>query len=393
MRFLKLNADQVVSLLGEVQQKVPRAVLARKYGISPTSISNWRRYRGLDAAWLVRFRTLELRVQQLTRSVQKSQAQVAAAARVIRQLEPSPKRRSLFAAATQAYSGLCRNRCNAAMGLSLATIPPTKIKSRDDALIKEMRRFVSANPGMGFSNLFHVLLQDRGCTRNHARDLYEAARLQIKRRAKTVPTPARVRKRHHILGKRDAMWAIDYMSHRLVPRGTRFYVLNCVDEYTRECVFSIAFRQFGAAPTIRALEAALSRGRKPQALRSDNGREFTSDLISAWFHRRHIGRVLNRPGHPEENVIVERFNGTLRREVLNWYTFKRFEDVQAVLDDYRARYNIGRPHVSLGGLSPLQFAYVASTRPAVALSAHTPGTRLPVAKRQRLARLAPEVAF
>src|SRR4051794_33018793 len=64
MRFFKLNAEQVVSLLAEVQQKVPLAVLTRKYGISATSIWNWRLYRGLDAKWLVRVRTLELRVQQ-----------------------------------------------------------------------------------------------------------------------------------------------------------------------------------------------------------------------------------------------------------------------------------------------------------------------------------------
>ena len=392
MRFLKLTADQVASLLSEVDRKVPWALLTKKYGISSTSIWNWRRYRGLDAEWLVRFRTLELRVQQLSRSVASSQSQVSAAARVIRQLEPSAKRRSLFAAATQAHLGLCRTRANAAMGLSLATRLNPKIKIRDDALIKEMRRFVLANPGMGFASLFQVLLQDKGCTRNHARELYEEARLQLKRRPKRVSVPTRVRKRHVITGKRDAMWAIDFMSHRLT-RGARFYVLNCVDEFTRECVFSIAVRKYGAAATIDALKAALGDGRKPKAVRSDNGGEFTSATIATWFHRNRIARIFNRPGHPEENVIVERFNGTVRREVLNWYSFRRFEEVQPLLDDFRARYNIGRPHVSLGGLSPLQFAYLARTRPTLAISAQTPGTRLPAAKRRNLATLARDVIF
>jgi LPS sulfotransferase NodH len=83
----------------------------------------------------------------------------------------------------------------------------------------------------------------------------------------------------------------------------------------------------------------------------------------------------------------------MRREVLNWYTFKRFEDVQPLLDDFRARYNIGRPHTSLGGLSPLQFAYLAKSRSKVAVAAQTPGTQLPVAQRQRLAKLAQNVIF
>ena len=392
MRFLKLKADQIVGLLAEVDQKVPLAVLTKRYGVSSTSIWKWGRYRGLNAEWLVRFRTLELRVQQLARSVKKSQAQVAAAARVIRQLEPSSKRRSLFAAATQADSGLCRTRSNAAMGLSLATRPNSKLKNRDDALVKEMQRFVSSNPGVGFSNMFQVLLQDKGCTRNHARVLYEKAKLQLKRRTKKVSAPVRVRRHHLITGKRDAMWAIDFMSHKLAG-GPKFYVLNCLDEFTRECVFTVVVRKYGAAATISALGAALGSGRKPQAVRSDNGGEFTSSLIGAWFRRHRIARVFNRPGHPEENGIVERFNGTMRREVLNWYTFQRFEDVQPLLDDYRARYNIGRPHVSLGGLSPLQFAYLARARPKLAVASQTPGTHLPVAKRRLLAKLAQDVIF
>ena len=392
MRFLKLKADQVVSLLKEVEQKVPRAILTKKYGVSNASIWNWGRYRGLDAGWLVRVRTLELRVQQLARSVAKSQAQVTAAARVIRRLEPSAKRRSLFAAATQVDLGLPRTRANAAMGLSLATRPNTKIKSRDDALVKAMQRFVASNPGVGFSSMFQVLLQDTGCTRNHAQELYDKASLRLKQRPKKAPVPARIRKRHAITGKRDAMWAIDFMTHKLAG-GSKFYVLNCVDEYTRECVFSVAVRKYGAVPTLNALKSATSNSRKPKGIRSDNGGEFTSDALGAWLHRQRIARAFNRPGHPEDNVIVERFNGTMRREVLNWYTFKRFEDVQPMLDDYRARYNIGRPHVSLGGLSPLQFAYLASTRPKLAASAQTAGTRLPVGKRRTLTKLAQHVAF
>lgn len=392
MRFLKLQADQVVSLLEEVDRKVPLALLTKKYGVSSTSIWKWGRYRGLDAGWLVRVRTLELRVQQLARSVAKSQAQVTAAARVIRRLEPSAKRRSLFAAATQVDLGLPRTRANAAMGLSLATRPNTKIKNRDESLVKAMRRFVASNPGVGFSSMFQVLLQDSGCTRNHAQDLYDKANLRIKQRPKKAPAPARVRRRHAITGKRDAMWAIDFMAHKLAG-GSKFYVLNCVDEFTRECVFSVVVRKYGAGPTLSALQAAISNGRKPKGIRSDNGGEFTGDALAAWLHRQRIARAFNRPGHPEDNVIVERFNGTMRREVLNWYSFKRFEDVQPLLDDYRARYNIGRPHVSLGGLSPLQFAYLAKTRPKLAADAQTPGTRLPVNKRRTMAKLAQNVAF
>jgi hypothetical protein len=41
VRFLKLKADQIVSLLAEVDQKVPLAVLTKKYTVSSTSIWKW----------------------------------------------------------------------------------------------------------------------------------------------------------------------------------------------------------------------------------------------------------------------------------------------------------------------------------------------------------------
>lgn len=65
------------------------------------------------------------------------------------------------------------------------------------------------------------------------------------------------------------------------------------------------------------------------------------------------------PGSPWENGFIERFNGSLRDEVLNRELFYTLREAQVVIEDWRGEYNEVRPHSSLGYLPP------------------APGTRLP----------------
>jgi putative transposase len=147
-----------------------------------------------------------------------------------------------------------------------------------------------------------------------------------------------------------------------LANGSRVYILNAVDEFTRECVFSVAGESPGTAPVIKSLERLIREGRKPEAIRTDNSRDFTSDIVMRWCWRNQVAPKLTRPAHPADNTFVERFHGTLRREVLNWYQFRSIKVLKRMLDDFRVRYNVGRPHHAHGGLSPLQFAALKATK-------------------------------
>ncbi|WP_411572535.1 integrase core domain-containing protein [Tropicimonas sp. TH_r6] len=59
------------------------------------------------------------------------------------------------------------------------------------------------------------------------------------------------------------------------------------------------------------------------------------------------------PGSPWENGYNERFNGTLRREVLNveWFTTTR--QAQIVINCWLKQYNHTRPHQALGMRPPV----------------------------------------
>ena len=62
------------------------------------------------------------------------------------------------------------------------------------------------------------------------------------------------------------------------------------------------------------------------------------------------------PGKPMQNGFVESLNGRLRDECLNEYLFRTLPAARQIIGDWRIDYNHTRPHTSLGGLTPSEFA-------------------------------------
>ncbi len=73
-----------------------------------------------------------------------------------------------------------------------------------------------------------------------------------------------------------------------------------------------------------------------------------------------MARVAGRPaefiekGNPQQNPFVERFNGTLRDELLNGEEFDSLLEARVVIDRWRQEYNSLRPHRGLGMMTPTQ---------------------------------------
>ena len=62
-----------------------------------------------------------------------------------------------------------------------------------------------------------------------------------------------------------------------------------------------------------------------------------------------------RPGKPIENAYAESFIGRLRDESLNENWFISLKDARDIIESWRIDYNDGRPHSSLGGLTPREY--------------------------------------
>jgi len=97
----------------------------------------------------------------------------------------------------------------------------------------------------------------------------------------------------------------------------------------------------------------------PRMIVSDNGTEFTSNAILAWQEELGIEWHYIAPGKPMQNGFVESFNGRLRDECLNEHLFANLNEARQIIEEWRIDYNTNRPHTSLNGLTPTEFA----TRP------------------------------
>jgi putative transposase len=146
---------------------------------------------------------------------------------------------------------------------------------------------------------------------------------------------------------------MDFVSDQMSSTGRKFRVLTIVDDFTRECVLlHVDFSIPGAAVT-RAIDKL---ERSPKIFNIDNGSEFTGKAMDTWAFERGIKLDFIRPGKPNENAFIESFNGKLRNECLNENWFVSLEEARRTIEEWRIDYNEQRPHSSLGGLTPKEFA-------------------------------------
>ena len=83
------------------------------------------------------------------------------------------------------------------------------------------------------------------------------------------------------------------------------------------------------------------------------GPAFLAAPLRDWL--RHVGIMPVRiyPGLPWENGYNERFNGTLRREVLNAERFATTRQAQTVINQWLRQYNHVRPYHAVGMRPPV----------------------------------------
>lgn len=222
------------------------------------------------------------------------------------------------------------------------------LRQRLCALAGERRRF-------GYRRL-HILLRREGIEINHKKlfRLYREERLTVRRRGG----------RKRALGTRAPMtlpqnpnqrWSLDFVSDVLAD-SRRFRVLVVVDDFTRECLALVVDTSISGRRVARELDAILATRKKPLLIVSDNGSELTSHAILRWQQERGVGWHYIAPGKPVQNAFVESFNGRLRDECLNEHVFRGLPMARRIIEAWRIDYNARRPHTSLGGFTPNEFA-------------------------------------
>jgi len=188
---------------------------------------------------------------------------------------------------------------------------------------------------------------------NHKRvyRVYSSMQLNIRRRAKKR-LPARVKQALMQPDRPNMVWSIDFMADSLWD-GKKYRILNVLDDYNREVLSIDTDTSIPAMRVIRVLEQLKQVRGLPQMIRVDNGPEFISQKLDYWCKDNKVQLVFIQPGKPSQNGYIERFNGSIRKELLNAYVFKSLSEVREKIQEWIDDYNMYRPHKALGYKSPI----------------------------------------
>ncbi len=147
------------------------------------------------------------------------------------------------------------------------------------------------------------------------------------------------------------VWSYDFMQHR-THNGVPFRILNVIDEYSQECLFTKVARRLTHKDVLDVLlDLFLERG-VPVHIRSDNGSEFIAKKVRTFLSRMSVKPLFIEPGSPWENGYIESFNGKMRDELLEREIFYSLKEAQILIEMWRTQYNKVRPHSSLGYRPP-----------------------------------------
>lgn len=200
------------------------------------------------------------------------------------------------------------------------------------------------------------MLDRQGWKVNHKRveRIYREERLslRLKRRKKQA---AMVRVPMAMPTGPNQLWSMDFIWDSL-RNGRRVKLLTIVDDFTRECVALEADFGINGKRVTQALDRLFETRGKVAGLRMDNGPEFTSNAMDGWAYEKGVRLDFIRPGKPNDNPLIESFNGRLREECLNDNQFLTLVEAQTIVEAWRKDYNEERPHGALHGLTPSEFA-------------------------------------
>jgi hypothetical protein len=155
------------------------------------------------------------------------------------------------------------------------------------------------------------------------------------------------------------MWQAD-STHWELADGSDAEVLNLIDDHSRFCLASVAFRTVKAADVLETFSAAAESYGYPAKFLSDNAAVFSGSprkgrvVLESELDRLGIVSSHSSPYHPQTCGKIERFHQTLKRYLHRQAAAENLAHLQLQLDAFRLYYNQHRPHRSIAGRTPLQ---------------------------------------
>jgi transposase InsO family protein len=179
--------------------------------------------------------------------------------------------------------------------------------------------------------------------------------------------PPRPVLQHFVHPEPNVLWQMDFMGHQPLRQG-RVHPWSLLDDHSRFALDLMACPNQQRTTVQAALTAAFRRHGLPQAILCDNGSPWGAaglggiTRLEAWLLRLGVAPWHGQPYHPQTQGKVERFHGTIAREVFAQQRPATLPEAQRRFDAFRTNYNYQRPHEALANLVPAS-AYQPSLRP------------------------------
>jgi transposase InsO family protein len=243
---------------------------------------------------------------------------------------------------------------------------PAQVSAEIEAVVCEMRR---EHPRWGPVRLAHEVKRAGASPVPSRMSVYRV----LVRHGLIEPQPRKRPKDSYVRWERDtpmALWQLDIVGGVFLADGTEAKVVTGVDDHSRYCVIcQVVARATGRAVCL-AFAAALREFGVPGEVLSDNGKQFTDRfgkggevLFDRICRDNGITHRLTRPRSPTTTGKIERFHGSLRRELLDdAVPFAGLAAAQAAIDAWVKEYNTTRPHQGIGMVAPAERFSTAQAR-------------------------------
>jgi transposase InsO family protein len=155
------------------------------------------------------------------------------------------------------------------------------------------------------------------------------------------------------------LWQMDFKGHFEMANKERCHPLTIIDDHSRFSLAITACKNEQGKTVEAAMIEVFSKYGLPKAINVDNGNPWGSKFdicrytsFGLWLIDQGIILSHSRPHHPQTNGKNERFNRTLKAEIISNSYISCIEEAQKIFDKWRHIYNFDRPHEALDYRAP-----------------------------------------
>ena len=161
--------------------------------------------------------------------------------------------------------------------------------------------------------------------------------------------------RHFNPEKPDCAWCTDITYIKTNDEGF-VYLTSVMDLYSRKIISWVLTKTMEANEILKCIEKAKERRKvkKPLVIQSDRGVQYTSMQYQEMTEE--FIRSYSRKGTPWDNACIESFHALIKREWLNFYKIRNYEEAYQLVFEYiEGFYNTSRVHSHCEYYSPNKY--------------------------------------